>query len=314
MTYVDAINALRPGDGSAGRVLDLFAGAGGLALGFEAAGFATVGYEMDRDCCTTYGRNLAGTCVRAWLDQESSFPPADVVVGGPPCQPFSVLGDQRGPADRRNGLPAFVAAVARVRPAVFLLENVRGTQYRHRAYFETVLADLRGLGYEVEARLLRADRYGVPQRRERVVVVGHRGGFAWPAEVFDTVTAADAIGDTAQTAPERSKFLTPGQDAYVARYEAKSHCRRPRDLDLGRAARTLTCRNLAAATGDMLRVRLPDGRRRRLTVREAARLQSFPDWFAFAGTEASAFRQIGNAVPPLLALALARAVRAHLGS
>jgi DNA (cytosine-5)-methyltransferase 1 len=103
-------------------------------------------------------------------------------------------------------------------------------------------------------------------------------------------------------------------DAYVAKYEAASKCRRPRDLNLDHPSRTLTCRNLSGATGDMMRIRLEDGRRRRLDVREAARLQAFPDWFKFKGTTASQFRQIGNAVPPLLSLALAKQARLYLAA
>jgi DNA (cytosine-5)-methyltransferase 1 len=103
-------------------------------------------------------------------------------------------------------------------------------------------------------------------------------------------------------------------DTYVAKYELASKCINPRDLQLNKPARTLTCRNLAGATGDMHRVCLPDGRRRRLTVREAARLQSFPDWFEFCGSETSVFNQIGNAVPPMLAFSLAACVRTYLQS
>ena len=102
------------------------------------------------------------------------------------------------------------------------------------------------------------------------------------------------------TAPERSKFLNASMDTYVAKYEKASFCINPRDLYADKPARTLTCRNLAGATGDMQRVRLKDGRRRRLFHREAARLQSFPDWFEFTGNETQQFNQIGNAVPPVL--------------
>jgi DNA (cytosine-5)-methyltransferase 1 len=114
--------------------------------------------------------------------------------------------------------------------------------------------------------------------------------------------------------PPGSKFLTPSMDAYVARYEAKSCCVTPRDLHLDRPARTLTCRNLAGATSDMHRIRLPDGRRRRLLVSEAKRLQSFPDWFTVLGTQDEQFNQIGNAVPPLFAHRIAESVRLYLDS
>ena len=97
-------------------------------------------------------------------------------------------------------------------------------------------------------------------------------------------------------------------DAYISRYEEASKCKHPRDLYLDRPARTLTVRNLVGATGDMVRVKIEDGRRRTLTVREAARLQSFPDWFKFTGTESKQLKQIGNAVPPLLSYHVAGAV------
>ena len=108
---------------------------------------------------------------------------------------------------------------------------------------------------------------------------------------------------------EGSHFLTPSQDRYIAEYEKKSACITPRDLYADRPARTITCRNLAGATSDMQRVKLPDGRRRRIVQREAARLQSFPDWFEFCGNEVQQFTQIGNAVPPLLAYQLALCIK-----
>ena len=114
--------------------------------------------------------------------------------------------------------------------------------------------------------------------------------------------------------PENAKFLTTSMDNYIAKYEKASKCKTPRDLHLDKPARTLTCRNLAGATGDMHRIKLADGRRRRLTIREAARLQSFPDWFTFLGSEQSIFNQIGNAVPPVLSYHLAKSCKDYIES
>lgn len=288
-------------------VLDLFAGAGGLGLGFEAAGFETVGFEMDADACATYSTNLARRCHEVEIGIGFDFGVApDVIVGGPPCQPFSVIGYQRGPRDPRDGFPTFLDAVGRYRPKLALIENVRGLLYRNRSYLDAVIAELKRFGYRVDCRLLRATDYGVPQNRERVVIVAFESHFEWPGKsVNRPVSAGVALGELAFAAPSDGKYLTPSQDRYIEVYERKSKCVRPRDLHLDRPARTLTCRNLGASTSDMQRIRLPDGRRRMLTAREGARLQSFPDWFQFVGKDYSVAKQIGNAVPPLMAHALA---------
>lgn len=315
MLYPDKINTLlKPAPKRKPLVLDLFAGCGGLALGFEAQGFETLGYEMDADCCATYRHNLSGDCVQVKLDTAYVFPKAQVVIGGPPCQPFSVGGHQHGIRDARDGFPAFISAVEQAQPDIWMFENVRGLMYRNKDYLDAIIEELEGLGYVVEFKLLNAVNHGVPQNRERVIVVGHRGEFHYPASLNRRLTAGDALGDLAAQIGPGSKFLTDSMNTYVANYEKASSCITPRDLHLDRPARTVTCRNLAGATGDMHRVVLPDGRRRRLTVREGARLQSFPDWFEFQGSETSSFTQIGNAVPPLLAYAIAGSFREYLQS
>ena len=174
---------------------------------------------------------------------------------------------------------------------------------------DTFKRRMRKAGYRVWEQTLSAADYGVPQNRNRVFVVGVRGAkFEFPEPLPHRVSVRNAIGRTAEKAGEGSVWLTASMDAYISRYEEASKCRRPRDLHLDRPARTLTVRNLKGATGDMVRVRLKDGRRRMLSVREAARLQSFPDWFKFSGIENKQLEQIGNAVPPLLAYHVAGAV------
>ncbi len=314
-TFPNTINkTLRPAKKPEFVAVDLFAGCGGLALGFEAAGVATMGFEKDGDACATYRLNLGGACVETILTLDSEFPECDIVIGGPPCQPFSVGGHQHGLSDSRDGFPTFIAAVEKLRPKLWMFENVRGMMYGNRWYLDQILERLKSLGYEVDMRLLNAVHYGVPQKRERLVVVGHQGGFVFPPPSAHVWTARDALEGMLFAVPPESRFLTPSMDRYVANYEKASSCVRPRDLHLDMPSRTLTCRNLAGATGDMQRIALPDGRRRRLLIREAARLQSFPDHYEFVGSEGSVFNQIGNAVPPMMAYSLAKAVLKYLGA
>lgn len=310
MSYINLINKiLVPEIKEDAIVLDLFAGCGGLSLGFEAAGFKTIGYEMNPDAAATYNANLKGTCFVEKLTLDFDYPDAQIVIGGPPCQPFSVGGNQNGINDSRNGFPFFVDAIKKVKPKVFLFENVRGLLYSNKWYFELIVEELEGLGYKIDFKLLNAVNYGVPQNRERLFVIGHNSEFSFPEAQKDKMTVGDAISDLMTTIPPESKFLTPSQDTYIANYEKASKCVNPRDLYEDRPSRTLTCRNLSAATGDMHRIKLPDGRRRRLLIEEAARLQSFPDNFKFLGAETSKFNQIGNAVPPLLAYKMAIALK-----
>lgn len=310
MSYTSLINnILVPKITEKALVLDLFAGCGGMSLGFEAAGFKTIGYEMNPDAVATYNSNLNGECNVEKLTLDFDYPKAQIIIGGPPCQPFSVGGNQKGVNDARNGLPFFVDAIKKVKPKVFMFENVRGLLYANKWYLELIIEELESLGYKTSCKLLNAVNYGVPQNRERLFVVGHNAEFEFPELEPKKTTVADAIGDLMKTAPKESKFLSAAQDVYISNYEKASKCINPRDLYADRPARTLTSRNLSAATGDMQRIKLLDGKRRRLLVREAARLQSFPDSFQFMGTESSKFIQIGNAVPPLLAYKIANSIK-----
>jgi len=136
MSYIELINNLLiPKVTEDAIVLDLFAGCGGLSLGFEAAGFRTVGYEMNPDAAATYNANLKGNCFVEKITLDFEYPDAQIIIGGPPCQPFSVGGNQNGVHDSRNGFPIFIDAIRKIRPRVFMFENVRGLLYSNKCIF-----------------------------------------------------------------------------------------------------------------------------------------------------------------------------------
>ena len=296
--------------------LDLYCGAGGFSLGFAASGFRVYGVDDNIDAVETYSRNV-GVAECMHLDGAAQLPNADVLIAGPPCQPWSRAGKQLGEFDVREGLSIVAQAIEAVTPIAFAIENVPDiSRGQGRRRLEQFLKGFKKLDYTVSEGILNSADFGVPQKRRRTFILGVRS--KKPIKLPDPwnrcYTAMDAIGDTCQRALKGSRFLSKEMDRYVARYEKASGCRFPRDLHLEKPARTLTVRNLFGATGDMMRLRLPDGRRRMLTVKEAARLQSFPDWFRFRGSAQSQYTQIGNAVPPLLGLAVAQQVRHRLES
>lgn len=219
--YLDFIEQelqLSPKQTDAPLVIDLFAGCGGLALGFEAAGFRTIGYEILADACATYRHNLQSSCYQVTLTPASDLVDgADVIIGGPPCQPFSVSGHQRGLKDSRDGFPTFLSAVERYRPKLALFENVRGMLFRNQAYFEEIVIALQKFNYFVEWQILNAVDYGVPQRRERLFCVAHKGGWKWPQKTHlsSPYTAGEALGQLALVASSNSKFLTPSMDEWL---------------------------------------------------------------------------------------------------
>ncbi|WP_419915908.1 DNA cytosine methyltransferase [Candidatus Poriferisodalis sp.] len=293
-------------------MLDLYCGAGGLSLGFWASGFDVVGIDENLDSVRTFELNL-GEARRETLDEESTLPAADVVIAGPPCQPWSRAGKRLGATDKRDGLRVVSRAVDCLRPSAAVIENVPDLARKgRRGHLDDFKSELTEIGYNVQEHVLNAADFGVPQNRRRVFVVATTGDLRADllAETKETVTVLDAIPESCKQHAPGARLLSDGMSAYIERYEKASKCRTPRDLHLDRPARTLTVRNLSGATGDMIRLKLPDGDRRMLTAREAARIQSFPDWFRFVGSDRSQLAQIGNAVPPLLALAVAQSIRA----
>jgi DNA (cytosine-5)-methyltransferase 1 len=361
-------------------VVDLFAGAGGLSLGFQQAGFDVLAaVEHDPIHCATHEFNFPECAVicRSVADIDGDYirshsvigdSEITAVVGGAPCQGFSLIG-KRALDDPRNGLVReFVRLVGELQPRYFVFENVKGlTIGRHRGLLQEVIDSFREIGYSVREpyRVLNALRYGVPQSRERLFLLGAKRGLRlprYPSPTHEpdrsvrglfslpfTPTVWDAIGDLpeAEKCDELlgrdwafTKFGVPSEYAKQLRKGCPTKnglrlltsslrtvhtplsTRRFAETPLGRVeevSRFLKldpngyCNTLRSGTasdrGAFTSPRpIHPHTPRCITVREAARLHSYPDWFRFHATKWHGFRQIGNSVPPLLAKAVAREI------
>lgn len=378
------------------RSVELFAGAGGLAIGMSNAGFHHAAVvEWNHDACETFRENKRHHThhIEEWPLHEvdvrsfdySPYKDVMVVSGGPPCQPFSVGGKHKGYMDERDMFPQAVRAVRELQPKAFIFENVKGLKRETFAtYFEYIRLQLTYPGlarresepwrdhqsrlekhhtsrqdrseYNVVAEILNAADYGVPQRRERVFIVGFRSdlGVRWSfpeethsedallaakwitGEYWDAhkvakkhrpltnlratrmarlkggllfgeprapwLTVRDAISDL----PDPEKFPTNNIPNHRFNPGAKSYTGHT-GSPLDEPAKTLKAGDHGVPGGENMLARA-DGTVRYFTVREAARLQTFPDDYIFRGVWSEAMRQLGNAVPVRLAEAVARSV------
>jgi len=364
--------------------VDLFAGGGGLSLGLEDAGFrVAVAVDHDPWAVHTHAANFRGLSARLDLSDPvieqrlvALLQQADIalIAGGPPCQPFSRAGrsairflvEQGRRAaydDRRDLWRVWLRIVLAVRPGAVLLENVPDMALGDDLTVIRVIVDeLQAAGYETHLDIVGAPDYGVPQHRQRLILVALRDQarpFEWPAPVH-RVTIWEAIGDLPalgegtgeDVLPYRKRKRTPFQDrARAALHDADrsrvyDHVTRAVREDDRQAFRLMNAhtrygdlpaelrRYRADTFNDKYKRHGKDELARSITahiakdgywyihpveertfsVREAARLQTFPDWYRFAGNRTHAFRQIGNAVPPLLAERIGRAVLTALSS
>ncbi len=370
---------------SAFTAVDLFAGAGGLSEGFKQAGFGTIAAnDFDTNAAETYRQSHTGTRFingaiqdigKEELLEATSIGQGelDVLIGGPPCQAFSVYNHQRGMHDERSGLfREYLRIVEALMPRFVVMENVTGiTSVAEGRAVDEIYHSLESLGFHVEHQILKAEEFGVPQERRRIFFIGSResDSIIWPepthgvpsrglfgqdAELKPFVTVWDAIGDLPsldiREGSDESEYIAKPQSDYqramrhrsrrlfnhVAPNLAEINLQRLKHIPQGGSWRDIPHELLPAGMKRAKRSdhtkrygRLhPDGlactiltkcdlhwgafihptQERSLTVREAARLQSFPDRISFSGSRVEQFRQVGNAVPPLLAKTVATAV------
>ncbi len=306
------------GESATHRVISLFSGCGGMDLGFRG-GFQVFGKEyaalpfhitwandISESACKTYRKNLADViqCGDVWQMLDKLPRRADVVVGGFPCQDVSINGNRAGvQGETRSGLyRAMIKVIEQCKPRVFVAENVKGLIQRYnKENLAKVLADLSELGYNLSYNLYLAAEYGVPQMRRRVFIVGTAQGVKpfrppWPLlQKGEWMTSKQAIGDLEAT--EENEAVN-----HVWSRAERSAEQGNRILKADQPADTIR----AECHGNIqYHYRLP----RRISMREAARIQSFPDTFIFDAKLRETERQVGNAVPPVLAWYIAKAVR-----
>ena len=317
------------------KTIDLFCGAGGMTKGFEMAGFNTVfAVEFNKIYAQTYKINFpsvdvyVGDIKKIPDDKikvlEKKYGKIDVIIGGPPCQGFSIAGNigRRFLEDDRNRLfLEYVRFVDILRPKIFVLENVAAlVKHNKGKTIKEIEEKFTELGYSIQYKILNSVNYEVPQERRRVFLVGTIKGinFSFPNEMKTIKTVKEAIDDLP---PLRS-----GESSNISWHVAMAHSQqmlekmkyvkdggnrndipeelRPKSGDIRKYIRYNSSKPSVCVTGDMRKI-FHYSQNRALTCRELARLQTFPDDFDFIGNSIEVQQQIGNAVPCKLAYHMA---------
>jgi DNA (cytosine-5)-methyltransferase 1 len=322
------------------KVVSFFAGAGGLDLGFEKAGFDVVwANEYDKEIWETYEKNHKNTILdrRSIVDIPSSdVPDCDGIIGGPPCQSWSEAGSKKGIADKRGQLfYEFMRILADKKPKFFLAENVSGMLLpAHKEALANIKQMFQDIGYTLSFQLLNVSDFGVPQDRKRVFFIGYRNDlkikfeFPKPTTLDNKITLLKAIGDLKDSVlPAKEGNLTNGKDCQVSNHEymiggfSSIFMSRNRVRSWDEVSFTIQAGGRHAPIHPQapkmkfieqnLRefVKGKEDLYRRLSVRECARIQTFPNSFTFHYTSVVAgYKMIGNAVPVRMGKVLAQTI------
>ncbi len=301
--------------------VSLFCGAGGLDLGFDRAGYKTIwANDFDKDACKTH-RNWSKAnvvCEDISKVDYSTIPVSDVMLGGFPCQGFSLSGPRKIDDSRNVLYKHYVKLVRQNKPKAFIGENVKGLlTMGNGQIIDAIIADFAECGYNVYYKLVNAKNFGVPQDRERVIIIGfrkdlHVQGFELPNSNGKTMTLREAIGSMPEAKPDEICNAP-----YSSRYMSRNRKRNWDDVSytVPAMAKQVT---LWPGSPDMEKVDKDlwkfgeNGITRRLSWREAAAIQTFPTDLEFCGDLTSIYKQIGNAVPVTLAEYVANYIRPYL--
>ena len=300
--------------------VSLFCGAGGLDIGFENAGFKTIwANDFNEDACKTH---------QNWSDAEvycgdiskvdmSTIPQSDIILGGFPCQGFSLSGPRKIDDSRNTLYKHYVKLVRQNKPKAFIGENVKGLlTMGDGKIIEAIIEDFSNCGYDVYYKLVNAKNFGVPQDRERVIIVGFRKDldikdFSLPETNGKHTTLGEALADLP---PAKADEVCDAP--YSSRYMSRNRKRGWDDVSytIPAMAKQVT---LWPGSPDMEKLdrdlwKFGEGTTRRLSWREAAAIQTFPKDLEFSGNLVSIYKQIGNAVPVKLAEAVAEYIKPYL--
>jgi DNA (cytosine-5)-methyltransferase 1 len=325
------------------NVASLFSGAGGLDLGFSKAGFDIVwANEYDKSIWKTFEHNFPETKLdkRSIVDIKScELPDVDGIIGGPPCQSWSEAGAGRGIDDHRGMLfYEYIRILKDKQPKFFLAENVSGILLpKHRDAFSAILKEFEDVNYHVHCALLNASDYGVPQDRKRVIIIGFNktihDTYQYPPILLKKVTLKDAIGDMPDPVPARTNNRANNKEAlplpnheylvggFSTIYMSRNRVRNWNEVSYtiqagGRHAPIHPSAPKMKFIEQNVRIFRPgyENIYRRLSVRECARIQTFPDDFIFLYDSVSdGYKMIGNAVPVEFARVLADSIMRSLG-
>ncbi len=296
-------------------VVSLFSGAGGMDIGFDLEGFKTIwANDFDKDSCETHKIWSGAEVVHGPIEKVdlNSIPRADVVLGGFPCQGFSLAGPRKVD-DKRNVLfRNFVAVIDKIKPKVFVAENVKGIlTLGGGEILKVIIREFSDKGYTVQVKLVNAADYAVPEDRFRVIMVGVRKDisteFKYPEPSKKKVTLKEAIGHFPE--PKPGEVFEGGfSPRYMSRNRVRSWSQQA--FTVPAMAKQVT---LHPASPQMIKLdrdlwKFGEGITRRLSWKEAAAVQTFPENMHFAGNLVSIYKQIGNAVPVNLGRAIAKSV------